>query len=235
MKHTYIYFISLFCFVVSQSYAQKDTLAYNERYGLSIGYDLGKNIKGLLNKNYQGYGLVSDYRLTEKIWLAGELGYDEFTFDEANMLVNTDGGYLKVGANYNFFDNWIGMENLIYGGLRYGFTAFSHELVEYTPTVRTAFFPAAPNEVNRKFNGLTAGWAEVVFGFRVELVKNLFLDANFQLMFRINASELSNFDHLNIPGFNRTYLDSRIGSGFSYSIRYLIPLYTKTKKQVIDN
>ncbi len=235
MKRTCIFFISFFCLSVCKSLAQQDTLTYNERYGLTIGYDLGKNLKGLLNENYKGYGIVSDFRLTEKIWLAGELGYDEFIFDEANMLVDTNGGYLKVGANYNFFENWIGMENLIYGGLRYGFATFSHDLIEYTPTVRNQFFPPVANEVNRSFSGLTASWTEIVFGFRVELVRNLFMDANFQLMIRINASELNNFDHLNIPGFNRTYQDSRVGSGFSYSLRYLIPLYTKTKKQAIDN
>lgn len=235
MKHIFIFFISFFCFFVSKSLAQQDTLSYKERYGLTVGYDLSKNIKGLINENYVGYGLVSDFRLTEKIWLAGELGYDEFKFDEANMLVNTNGGYVKLGANYNFFDNWIGMENLIYGGLRYGFATFTHDLVQYTPTVRNQFFPAIPTEVNRSFSGQTASWGEVVFGFRVELLKNLFIDANFQLMIRVNASELRNFDHLNIPGFNRTYQDSRIGSGFSYSIRYLIPMYTKTKKKAIDN
>lgn len=245
IKHIFIFFISIF-FAFGESYAQQDTLYYKERYGVTLGYDVGKNIRGLLDDNYTSYGVVGDFRLTEKVWLASELGYDEYIFDEANMLVETNGGYLKVGANYNFFENWIGMENLIYGGVRYGFATFSHELVSYTPTVRQLtfppndtpreqFFPPQMNEVNRSFSNLTAGWAEFLFGFRVEMVRNLFMDFNFQLMIRLNESELTNFAHMNIPGFGRTYQDSRVGSGFSYSIRYLIPLYTKTKKQAIDN
>ncbi|MFT7252531.1 MAG: hypothetical protein ACI9FW_002293, partial [Flavobacterium sp.] len=39
----------------------------------------------------------------------------------------------------------------------------------------------------------------------------------------------NNFDNLFIPGFNRTY-DGKFGTGFNYTVSYMIPIYKKNKK-----
>lgn len=112
-------------------------------------------------------------------------------------------------------------------GIRYGFTTFSQTLEEYTIYSRNQYFP--PNIVEGPFktSGLTASWAELLIGLKVEILQNVYLGANVQLKRIVTQSTPSNFDNLVIPGFNRTYDDSSFGVGFGYNISYLIPLYKK--------
>ncbi|MGM0635669.1 MAG: DUF6048 family protein [Bacteroidota bacterium] len=235
MKHICIFIISLFA-VVEMAQAQQDTLYHKERYGLSLGADLVKPLRGLISDDYRGgFELNADYRITKRIWLAGELGNDNYRFEEGNLNADTNGSYIKLGGNYNFFTNWIGMENQIYVGFRYAFSTFSHTLNQYTVTVRNNYFPPDIREVDREYDGLNATWAEFHFGIRVEVFRNIFMGAHVQLKFLATQTDVNNFDHLNIPGFNRTNDNSSIGAGIGYSIRYLIPLKTKTRKQAIKN
>lgn len=213
---------------------KRDSIFYKERYGVMLGVDLYKLARSFYDEEYSGFEIRGDVRFSKKIWLSGEIGYEELTFDEDYMDVNTQGSYLKLGGLYNFYNNWIGMDNLGYGGFRLGFSSFSHDLQGYRITVRDDYFPPDIREINRGFSGLTALWAEFQGGIRVEVLKNLYLGAHVQLKFMITQSSLTNFENLNVPGFNRTYTDSRIGAGFGYSIHYLIPLYSKKLSQAVD-
>jgi hypothetical protein len=68
-----------------------------------------------------------DYRLTKKYFLAAELGNENKTTD-VRLNFTTKGSYLKVGFDYNAYENWLDMENVISIGMRYGFSTFSQEL-----------------------------------------------------------------------------------------------------------
>lgn len=239
-NHIFLFFISCF-FCCSGLIAQeeqetkkRDSIFYKERYGLMLGADLYKLSRSFLDDDYTGFEINGDFRITKKIWLSGELGFEETIFDEDYIDVNTSGSYLKVGGIYNFYDNWIGMDNLLYGGFRVGFSSFSHDLNNYRITVRDNYFPPDFREVDRSFNGLTAVWTEFQIGFRVEILQNLFLGAHANLNIMVSQSSLNNFENLFVPGFNRTYTDSSIGAGFGYSLRYLIPLYSKKMSQAVD-
>lgn len=242
MKKMYIfsYFISLFFFYLSvtaqeeQNTKKRDSIFYKERYGLMIGADVYKLARSFYDDEYTGFEVNGDFRFTQKIWLSAELGFEELTFNEAYINAKTSGSYIKVGANYNFYDNWIGMDNLLYGGFRLGFASFSQDLNGYRITVRDNYFEPNFREINRNFSGLTALWAEFQGGIRVELMKNLFLGAHVQLKVMVSQAELVNFESLNVPGFNRTYTDSSIGAGFGYSIRYFIPFYSVKRSQAVD-
>ena len=39
--------------------------------------------------------------------------------------------FLRIGFDYNMFENWIGMDNSIYVGLRYGTSSFSSKILDY--------------------------------------------------------------------------------------------------------
>ena len=240
-KYIFLFFISFFFCGLDVSAQEneeankkRDSIVYKERYGLMLGGDLYKLARNFYDKDYTGFEVNGDYRLTKKIWLSAELGYEELYFDEAYLNANTSGSFIKLGGIRNFYTNWIGMDNLLYGGFRIGFSSFSHDLNEYRITVRDNYFPADVREVNRSFNNLTATWTEFQLGIRVEVLKNIYLGAHVQLKVMISQSSLPNFENLNVPGFNRTYTDSSIGAGFGYSVRYFIPLYSKKISQAVD-
>lgn len=230
-KHIFILFISIAFFHTSSLTAQteqpEDTLDFRERYGLRVGIDLSKPLRTLLDENYRGIEFVGDYRIYENYYLAAELGNESNQISEENVTATGRGSYIKLGADYNAYDNWRGMENMIYVGLRYGFASFSTELEEYAIYTRDHYFDRDVRSEPQEFNNLTANWIEFQLGVKVEVLQNLYLGGHVELKRRIGQSAPSIFDNLYIPGFNRTYDESAFGVGYGYSISYLIPLYRR--------
>lgn len=229
MKHIWIYFFSLI--VAFTSYAQEtknDTIVptKKQRYGLRTGLDLFKLTKSLTDDNYQGLEIVGDYRITKKVYFAAELGNENKTTDEPQLNFTTKGTYLKVGFDFNTYENWLNMENQIYVGFRYGTSLFSQNLNHYSIYNDTGGFLGEHTQVNinKEFSGLSAHWAEMVGGVKAEVFKNLFVGFSFRINYLVAQSKPNGFDNLYIPGFHRTY-DGNWGVGFNYSISYFIPLY----------
>jgi hypothetical protein len=214
--------------------AQNDSIVYKERYGLSLGVDLFKVTRTIIDDSYTGFEINGDYRFKDFIFLAAEIGTEDYTFDETNLIVNSTGSYIKLGANYNFYKNWIGMQNMIYGGFRIGLSSFSQTLEEFSFYTSDNTFEPQPQVVERDFNNLAAVWAEFQFGIRVEVLKNLYLGTHIQLKFLASETELQNFDNIFIPGFNITNDFNNFGFGWGYSLRYLIPFKTKRKTQAVN-
>ncbi|RKS42675.1 hypothetical protein BC962_3132 [Gillisia mitskevichiae] len=232
-QHIFLFFISIFCLLgIESSNAQTatDTVNYKERYGLRVGVDLSKPIRTLLQDDYSGLELLGDYRIYKNYYLAAELGNEQIDLPEENLSVSSKGSYIKLGADYNAYENWAGMENAIIIGLRYGFSTFSQTLESYAISTQTPYFGSDLRVDPEESTGLTASWAELVVGVKVELFQNLYLGANVQLKRRISESTPSNMDNLYIPGFGATNDFSDFGVGYSYNISYLIPLYKKAKK-----
>ncbi|WP_029036766.1 DUF6048 family protein [Salinimicrobium xinjiangense] len=229
-KHIFLLLISIAfhsSVVWGQQARQTDTVDTREKYGIRVGIDLSKPVRSLIEEDYKGLELSGDYRLYENIYFAGELGNEQNVISEPNVTASAKGSYIKLGANYNAYDNWAGMENLIYVGIRYGFATFSSELQQYSIYTTNSYFEPDVRFDAREFNNLTAGWIELQLGIKVEVLNNLFLGTHVQLKRRVNETRPNNFDNLYIPGFNRTYDDSTIGVGYGYTISYLLPFYKK--------
>ncbi|UJH91458.1 DUF6048 family protein [Antarcticibacterium sp. 1MA-6-2] len=234
MKQTQLislFTINIFLFFIGtiQAQAVLDTINYEERYGLRVGIDLSKPLRSILQEDYRGLEIMGDYRVYDNYYLAAEIGNEQLPFKGDNLSVTANGSYIKLGADYNAYDNWAGMENAIYAGLRYGFSTFSQTLESYSIYSREQYFPPTVIEGPFESSGLTASWIELVVGLKVEILHNLYLGGNVQLKRIVTQNSPSNFDNLVIPGFNRTYDDSSFGVGYGYNISYLIPLYRKEK------
>ncbi|SHF60430.1 hypothetical protein SAMN05444483_101747 [Salegentibacter echinorum] len=229
-KHTLAYFFSLIFLLtgfdtVAQEASVQDTLAKNDKFGLRVGTDLSKLARTILQDDYTGFEVMGDYRVYKDYYAAAELGNESIGYEEDNLKVTSRGSYAKIGAEYNAYENWTGMQNMIFVGVRYGFSTFTQETEEYKIYTNNQFFGPDIRTETIENSGLTASWAELILGIKVELFNNLFLSANVQLKQRLFQSTPDNFDNLVIPGFNRTYDDSNFGVGYGYGISYLIPFY----------
>jgi hypothetical protein len=231
MKQKLIFILLIsFWFHSSAVFAQQtatDTVDVREKYGLRVGIDLSKPIKMFIEEDYQGLEVKADYRLYDNFYLAGEIGNEQHVISQPNVTASAKGSYIKLGGDYNFYQNWTGMQNIIYIGLRYGFASFSTELEEYSIYNRNPYFEPDIRAESRELNNLTAGWLELQLGTKVEVLNNLYLGVHVELKKKVNETKPGNFDNLYIPGFNRTYDGSSLGVGYGYSISYLIPLYRK--------
>jgi hypothetical protein len=200
-----------------------------ERYGLRVGVDLSKLTRSFYEKDYKGLELVGDFKFTRKHYLAAEIGNENKTVDDDQLNFTTNGTYLKLGFDYNSYENWVGMNNMIYVGMRYGVSAFSHTLNSYSVYYANTYFPKPIIESGQKYDGLSAQWLEVVAGVKAEMFQNLYVGFSVRLNHLITNKTPDNFDNLYIPGFNRTY-GGNFGAGFNYTISYFLPLYKKTLK-----
>lgn len=232
MKHTSKYIFSI-CFVLSsfmiQAQAKKtDSIPVKtNRYGLRVGIDLFKLSRSFYEDKYQGLEVVGDYRISKKYYIAGELGNENKTVDDDQLNFTTKGTYFRVGFDYNFYENWLDMENKVYIGMRYGVSTFSQRLNSYKLYNANPYFEETPTVFpNEVFNGLTAQWLEVVVGVNAKVFNNFYMGFSFRMNNLITNKKPDTFDNLYIPGFNRTY-NGNFGAGFNYTVSYFIPIYKK--------
>lgn len=201
-----------------------------DRYGLRVGIDVFRLARGLYDKDYKGIEVVGDYRLTKKYFLAAELGNENKTTDDDRLNFTSKGSYLKVGFDYNAYENWLDMENVISIGMRYGFSTFSQDLNSFKIYNANPYFgekPAYPS--TERYSGLSASWIEVVAGIKAKVFNNVFMGFSLRLNQLVTNKKPDNFDNLYIPGFNKTY-DGTFGVGFNYTVSYFIPIYKKKIK-----
>jgi hypothetical protein len=208
-----------------------DTLVYKQKYGLRLGADLSKIARTFLDDNYTGFEIMGDYRLTKKIYLAGEIGNEERTIENEVLSNTTKGSYFKAGIDLNFYKNWLDMENMLYVGFRGGASTFSQTLNNYgIYNVNNQYWNQQFSvEDGTEFSGLTAIWLEILVGIKAQLFNNFYAGINVQLKGLISETAPDEYENLYIPGFNRTYDSGRIGGGFGFNISYLIPIFKKDK------
>ncbi len=193
-------------------------------YGLRIGGDLSKLLRTALDPNYSGFEIVGDLRFSKQFYAAAELGYEERFWSEQNLEAQINGSYLKIGADFNAYRNWTGMNNGITTGLRYGLSTFTNTLLRYPVYTTNPTFPSSIREDNVAHSGLTAGWVEFILAIKTELWSNLYLSLNLQLKHLLHEDEPGNFANLVIPGFNKTNDFSAFGVGYGYTLTYFIPV-----------
>lgn len=238
IQHILKYSISLlFVFLTLTVEAQNNSIAndsirYAQKYGLRIGGDLSKLVRTTIDEDYTGFEINGDYRLSKNLYVAGEIGTEEKTTDSEYLNSTAKGSYFRGGVDYNMYQNWFGMENMIYSGFRAGFGTFKQTINSYgIYDTNSEPWVSEPTTVidGTEYSGLTAIWGELIIGIKAETLNNLYIGLNFQLKGKITETEPDNFENLFIPGFGRTYDSGGFTFGFGYNVSYLIPLYKKGK------
>ena len=190
MKHIsrFTFSIALVLFSFLANAQEKTTIKQDsiplkkERYGLRVGVDLFKLTRSSYEKDYRGLELVGDYRLTRRHYLAAEIGNENKTVADDQLNFTTKGTYIKAGFDYNTFENWGNMENMIYVGLRYGVSSFNQTLNSYQIYNSNQYFGESPVVISgQTFEGLSAQWIEVVAGMKAEVFHNVFVGFSFRL------------------------------------------------------
>jgi hypothetical protein len=223
------YFINILIlftfFTVSSQEKVKDTTKYKDRYGLRVGADIYTPVYSVFDSHRKGFEIVADYRVSKRFWAAAEGGYIDNYSEEDYMKFTSNGSFIKIGADFNAYKNWPGLENMIVVGLRYGFSVFDQTLNEYTINA-DPFMPPVTKDTPITYSGLTAQWIEASICLKVEVIHNIYFGMIFSGKHILSVKDPDNFKTLFVPGFNRVYVND-FGFGFSYTISYLIPFYRK--------
>ena len=193
---------------------------------IRLGLDLLKPILSSSEGDNLNYEIVGDLQLTENVYLAGEYGLVDKVIEDENINFNSTGSFLRIGFDYNMFENWIGMDNSIYVGVRYGTSSFSSKILDYNVRNKDSYFS---NLVTDEFetiehSNLSGNWIEILLGIKVETFKNVYLGLSLRLNKLLSDEKPNNFGNLFIPGFNKVTDENTFGSGFNYTLTYSIPL-----------
>ena len=232
INHMLKYYISIILvfnfFINSFSQIETDSISIKNKFGLRAGVDLSKLLNSAFNDDYEGFEVNADLRILKNIYISAEIGTEKKIISNDYLNTEAKGNYLKAGGDYNMYTNWLGMDNLIYSGFRIGFSNFSQTINSYTiydvnnqPWGQATYYNPIVSD------NLNALWMEFIVGIKTQILNNLFLGFNIQLKNLISDKTKNNIDNIYIPGFNRTYDSSSLGSGFSYSISYLVPIIKK--------
>lgn len=231
LKYYINFLILLFCGSIwAQNETKSDSLATEIRYGIRLGIDISKPIRMLIEPDYKGLELVGDYRLSRNLFVAAEVGSETKKIDKDAVDFETSGTYVKLGIDYNVYNNWVGMDNLIVVGFRYGFSQHSQTLHGYALLNNDQYWQE-DNRISladpKKFEGLNGHWIELQLGVKAELLQNLYMGISLQMHRLLSDKAPENFENLFIPGFNKVLTDNPYGAGLNYTISYQLPIYKK--------
>ena len=129
----------------------------------------------------------------------------------------------RLGVDYNYMKHLDpeSTDQLLIG-LRYGFSAFSHEADAIS--IRDDYWGDFTNgSVARRTLG--DNWFEVATGMRAQLFNNFYLSWSVRFKVNIWQQKDEQMQPYHIPGFGRGYSNSTIG--LNYSLYYKIPIYKK--------
>ena len=236
-RQTYLFIISLIipsAMVFSQTESELNDSLNTKNKILNInkirfGFDVFKPIKSSSEGDNLNYEIVGDLQITDNLYLAAEYGLIDRLIEDENINFNSNGSFLRFGFDYNMFKNWVGMDNAIFVGLRYGSSNFSNKIVSYNVRNSDAYFS---NFVDNNYqtidhSNLKGSWLEIVAGVKVETFNNVYLGFSLRLNKLLSTEKPENFDNLFIPGFNKVTDENTFGSGFNYTLTYSIPLRKK--------
>jgi hypothetical protein len=233
-KQIYLFIISI-CLSTNMLIGQtesnsNDTLIKKDKLlkinKIRLGLDLLKPILSSSEGDNLNYEIVGDLQLTENVYLAGEYGLVDKVIEDENINFNSTGSFLRIGFDYNMFENWIGMDNSIYVGVRYGTSSFSSKILDYNVRNKDSYFSNLVTDEFQtiEYSNLSGNWVEVLLGIKVETFKNVYLGLSLRLNKLLSDEKPNNFGNLFIPGFNKVTDENTFGSGFNYTLTYSIPL-----------
>ena len=246
-KHIWLFIISLFGVVRVNAQQENAPISITENssltlieekkeprvFSLRVGLDIIKPITTQFEENYQGLELVGDLKFNRRWYLATEIGSEKKTIQSELINFTTSGTYIKIGADYNFFNNWKGMNNALFIGFRLARSVHAQRVNNYTLYQLSQYIPLSlvtQGYATGERSSLNTGWYEILLGIKVQLLKNFYAGISLRMHGLITNEQPENFGNLFAPGFNSITDDNNFGGGFNYTLSYAFPFQFRKNK-----
>jgi hypothetical protein len=191
---------------------------------LKFGWDVSNLLVGALNSSRTGIDFSVDYTIKKNLFGIGELGQNNYQEASEAMDYYSDGTYFRLGFDSKMNDNESNTSrDIFYLGARYAFATFEQRLENYQ--INSSYWPSATGN-NISYSN-QAHWAEAIAGFKVEVLKNMYLGLGLRFKFILfQTGDKTVLPAPYIPGFGKT--SGPIVVGFNYNVYYNLPLnYSK--------
>ena len=191
---------------------------------LKFGWDISNLLVGALSSSRTGIDFSVDYTIKKNLYGIVEVGKNSYSESSDAMDYFSEGSYFRIGFDSDKRKEEKKMNrDMFYLGARYAFGSFNQRLENYQ--ISSSYWPIViEDEIN--FTN-SAHWVEALAGFKVEVMKNMYLGLGFRIKFLIYQSgDKTIKPAIFIPGYGKA--TGTVTIGFNYNLYYNLPLnYSK--------
>lgn len=197
----------------------EDTVTY--KYGFRLGVDIVAPIQMILDDKKKIYKGSFDFRVYNKYFVAGELGYQSQIHISNDLKYNVDGYFITIGGDVDYLgqSSKLARNDVMIFGIRYGLAKFTQTVDEYR--IQNAYWNDDPFIGSIPEKSTVAHWLNFKTGLKVEVIKNIFISTYVGVNFLLVANKKQSFYNLFIPGYGKNRDNKSFE--FGYSVMYLLP------------
>lgn len=188
--------------------------------GLYLNVDIFNPISGLFNGGFYTFEVSTDVSLWHKLFPALEVGVGFSDQEEENYRFKTNGLYMRTGAGFNLMNTNQDRkrDHAFIIGARY---AYGHQNYQLSNAVGSSDYWGEEGRYNSPWTSSDAGWAEFLFGVRVELAKGFFMGFNARVKTFLHFYQ----DNLNPPSYISGFgsVGKSTNFGLDYNLSYRFP------------
>lgn len=190
--------------------------------GIRIGLDVSRFAIWGFQPYRKDVTVQADIRVGQKTYAAIETGWNKTSHsDSSKYIYNGSGIYSTIGIDYDFMKKReTNEQNMLFAGIRYGFAHNTYEVPYY---LMSSTIWDAEIEGSHPKTTINSHWVELVFGLRIEVMKNLFLSWGVREKIMISRGADEAFPPIVIPGFGSGSKSSQFD--MTYTVSYMLPLY----------
>jgi len=222
----YIYLISILLFAFLAVSAQNKE-EWTPAQGFTLGANLATPINSFFNNERKGFSLLSRVTFKENLYIFGEAGFENISFEREKYDYNANGSFFKVGMEWDLLKmkkKEFGKNDNLLTGIYYGYAFQEQGAPKYL--IPNGYW----NDYSGKFGNyfVQSHWFEVSLGPRAEIFTNFFLSWSLHIKFTVFRKNPNIIDPYIIPGYGNG--NNNVNASFSYNIEYLIPWKKATYK-----
>ena len=202
----------LFCFCSNQELkaANKDSLEAKFDY-VRIGVDLSKFVASYIDKSYNSYEFTADLHYKKDIYFVTDFGFGNSQVSNQQISYGSKNTFVRLGIDKTFFGKeFKGDMDNAFIGLRYG-AGFVNRAAGSYFIKDTIWGNTSGTVQNAKF---VAHWVELVGGFRMEVLKNIFVGWNIRVKTFLNPKKFAELPPPYLAGYGQSEKNTAFGYNF---------------------
>ncbi|MCC7029264.1 MAG: hypothetical protein IT257_03090 [Chitinophagaceae bacterium] len=182
-----------------------------------IGVDLSKLLASPLAKDYNAYEFTIDLHYRRDLYLVADAGFGNSVISNTNLTYKSRNTFLRFGLDKTFFNQEYKRDlDNAFVGLRYGVSLVNRSEAEYF--IKDTVWGNSSGRIQSA--DFTAQWLELVGGFRIELLKNIFLGWNIRARTFVNPKKFAQLPPGYIAGYGRGEKNTSFGYNFYLMIGF---------------
>ncbi len=223
-RNMFRYFSSIILLLFAIQSSGQDTTDVNsislvkpEQRQLRIGIDLSRVVMNMLVDNRYSYEFSADYSMKKEVYAVVEAGFGGSDINYPDLKYTSRNTFLKVGVDRSMLQRMFPSDwDMLFVGIRYGIGFISRDEATYMTedNVWGATTGTIPSQ------SLTAHWAELTAGLRVELLKGVFAGYNVRGKFLINQGPFKELPPAYISGYGKG--EKNTVFDFNFYVQYAV-------------